>query len=189
MRILKRGALGGALLALAIAALLSVGGASTAFAASGGSAQDCTPWTAGSGAGAGAMHIQCTYHNAVEVVDDVIPCGPYAGAPATITITYNGQMHATQLTAGKGAGTFWVTGTQTGDFSAIPTDTTLPTYSGHTTSWFGDNNNLQNGSETSTFTVHATGSDGSSFTFHEVAHYSVSASGITTSFDKPVCSA
>ena len=188
MRISKRSAWSGALLGLAIIALMAAGGGGVAQAAAE-SSQDCTPWSAGNGGGAGVLHIQCTYHNAVEVVDDVIPCGPYAGAPATITITYNGQMHATQLTAGKGAGTFWVTGTQTGTFSAIPTDTTLPTYSGHTTSWFGDNNNLRNGSETSTFSVHAIGSDGSSFNFHEVAHYSVSASGITTTFDKPTCSA
>ena len=182
----KRSALGAGLLALAVAALLLIGGAPTAHA--NGSSPDCTPWLAGSGSGAGAMHMQCTFHNAVEVVDDVVPCGPYAGAPATITITYNGVLNVTELTAGKGAGTFWATGTQTGRFVAIPADPSLPTYSGHTTSWFGDNNNLRNGSETSTFMVHATGSDGSSFTFHDVEHLSVSATGVTTSFDKPVCS-
>jgi hypothetical protein len=132
--------------------------------------------------------MQCTFHNAVEVFDSAIPCGPYAGAPATVTITYNGVLNVTGLTSGKGAGTFWATGTQTGVFAAIPADSSVPIYTGHTTTWFGDNNNLQNGSETSTFSIHAIGSDGSSFTFHEVQHLSVSASGVMTSFDKPVCS-
>ena len=132
--------------------------------------------------------MQCTFHNAVEQFDNAIPCGPYAGALATVTITYNGVLNVTGLTSGNGAGTFWATGTQTGTFVAVPADSSLPTYTGHTTSWFGDNNNLQNGSETSTFSIHAIGTDGSSFTFHEVQHLSVSASGVTTSFDKPVCS-
>lgn len=188
----KQAPLRGLALSLALAALLVAGalagGGSRAFASAGGS-QSCTPWTAGSGAGAGAMRIQCTFHNVTEPVDDVIPCGPYAGAPAALTLTYNGQFHATELTAGAGAGTFWVTGTQTGMFVAAPLDTSLPTYTGQFTTWFGDNNNLHNGSETSTFTVHATGSDGSSFTFHDVAHVSVSATGITNSFDKPTCNA
>jgi hypothetical protein len=186
MRISKRSAWSGALLGLAIIALMAVGGGGIAQAAAE-SSQDCTPWSAGNGGGAGVLHIQCTYHNATDQFVDVVPCGAYAGAPATISIIYNGQMHGTMLTAGRGAGTSWFTGTQTGTFTAVPLDATLPTYSGHLTTWFGDNNNLRNGSETSTFTVHAVGSDGSSFDFHDVAHASSSASGITISFDKVTC--
>ncbi|MDE3228276.1 MAG: hypothetical protein KGO05_00215, partial [Chloroflexota bacterium] len=167
----KRRTVVGALLGLAMVALLAVGGRGVASAAA---SQDCTPWSAGAGSGAGALHIQCTYHNATDQIVDVIPCGPNAGQPATITIIYNGQMHGTMLTAGQGAGTSWFTGTQTGTFTAVPLDATLPTYTGHQTVWFGDNNNLRNGSETSTFTVHAVGSDGSSFDFHDVAHASLS---------------
>jgi hypothetical protein len=186
MRISKRSALTAALLGLAMAALMAVGGGAGVAQAAGGS-QDCTPWSAGNGGGAGVMHIQCTYHNATDQFVDVIPCGAYAGAPATISIIYNGQMHGTMLTAGRGAGTSWFTGTQTGAFTATPLDATLPTYTGHMTTWFGDNNNLRNGVEASTFTVHAVGSDGSSFDFHDVAHASSSASGITISFGKPTC--
>ena len=40
---------------------------------------------------------------------------------------------------------------------------------------------------TSTFSVHATGTDGSTISFHEVAHFGVSATGVVVSFDKPVC--
>lgn len=188
MNLWKSITLRGLALTLALAALFLVGGARTAFASAGGS-HDCTPWTAGSGSGAGVMHMQCVDHNVTATIDDVIPCGPNAPMPASITLTYNDVFNATELTSGVGAGTFWVTGTQTGTFNAIPYDPASPTYSGHFTTWFGDNNNLRNGSETSTFTIHATGSNGSSFTFHDVAHVSVSASGITTSFDKPTCSA
>jgi len=135
-------------------------------------------------AGAGAVSFTQTFKNVTETFHDVNPC---SGAPATITITYNGVFHITQLTSGQGAGTFWATGTQTGNFVLVPDDSTQPTYTGHFTDWFGDNNNLQNGTETSTFTVHGIGSDGSTLRFHDTAHMSVSASGVSIAFDKPSC--
>jgi len=105
----------------------------------------------------------------------------------------------------------WLTGTFEGDILARPIqnklqpvpddhgghfepvgtvtfDTSKPTYTGHFTVWFGDNNNLQNGTETSTFNVRATGSDGSVIRFHDVAHVTMNANGVpTVTFDKPVC--
>jgi hypothetical protein len=60
------------------------------------------------------------------------------------------------------------------------------TFTGHFMNWDGENFSLQNFAAISTFVIHGTGSDGSSV-FHEVAHFSVSASGITLSFDKPTC--
>lgn len=182
----KQATLRGLVLSLAIASLMLVGGASSAFASASAAPQDCTPWIAGAGAGAGAMQMKCSYHNATDTFVDYVPC---TDIPANITLTYNGVLHAVGLTSGVGAGTFWATGTETGTAYAAPLDPSLPTYTGHFTTWFGDNNNLHNGSETSTFSVKLTGSDGSSVVFHEVQHLSVSASGITTSFDKPVCGA
>jgi hypothetical protein len=134
--------------------------------------------------GAGAISFTQNFHNATETDVDANPC---TGAPGTVTLTYNGVFHVTELTAGQGAGTFWATGTMTGDFSFVPFDASQPSYTGHFTSWFGDNNNLRNGSETSTFNLHGTGSDGSSLQFHDVAHASVSASGVSISFDKASC--
>lgn len=183
MKFTKLFAVRGLVLALALAALIAVGSGSTAYASGGG--QTCTPWSAGN---AGVMHQQCTFHDATAVMPgNSIPCGPYANTPATLTLTYNGQLHFTLFTSGKGAGDFWATGTQTGTFLAVPDALGAPTYTGHFTTWFGDNNNLHNGSSTSTFTVHATGSDGSSFTFHDVTHVSTSATGMVQSFDKPTC--
>jgi hypothetical protein len=135
-------------------------------------------------AGAGAVSFTQTFHNATQSFSDVNPC---TGAPGTVTLTYNGVFHVTELTSGQGAGTFWGTGTMTGDFSFVPDDASQPSYAGHFATWFGDNNNLQNGSETSTFSLRGTGSDGSTLQFHDVAHMSVSATGITISFGKASC--
>jgi len=138
-----------------------------------------------SAAGAGAVSFTQTFHNATDSFPSDNPC---TGVPGALTLTYNGVFHATELTSGQGAGTFWVTGTMTGDFVFTPDDVaTQPSYSGHFASWFGDNNNLHNGTETATLSVRGVGSDGSTLRFHEVAHLSASASGVTVSFDKPRC--
>ena len=159
------------------------------------------PGVAGA-AGAGAQSFTQTMHKASMVSYGTLPC---AGGNVEIDATnVNGVFHATQLANG----TFWVTGTNEEDVSILPItnqlvpiddqgdlapvgpvvyDTTLPTYTGRATMWFGDNNNLRNGSETNTFSLHVTGSDGSSITFHETAHISASATGVTLSFDKPSC--
>jgi hypothetical protein len=134
--------------------------------------------------GAGAVSYTQTFHNATDTSPSANPC---SGAPATLTLTYNGVFHATQLTSGQGAGTFWATGTMTGAFLLTPDDAAQPTYTGHFATWFGDNNNLHNGTETSTLSAHGTGSDGSTLRFHEVAHLSISATGMTVFFDKPSC--
>lgn len=134
--------------------------------------------------GAGAVSYTQTFHNATDSFPATKPC---TGDPATISMTYNGVFHVTQLTSGIGAGTLWATGTEAGTVEITPDDSSLPTYTGHIAAWFGDNNNLQNGVETSTLEVHATGSDGSTLSFHDVEHLSVNATGVTVSFDKPVC--
>lgn len=141
-------------------------------------------------AGAGTVTFTQTFHNAVQVMNPGPPdfaANPCTGDPGTLTLTYNGVFHVTEQTSGQGAGTSWATGTQTGDLLFVPTDPGLPSYTGHFTAWFGDENNLQNGVEHSTLTVHATGSDGSTLTFHDTSHLSISASGIALSFDKPSC--
>jgi hypothetical protein len=51
--------------------------------------------------------------------------------------------------------------------------------------WDGDNGNLQNETETSTFNAVLVGSDGSHVGVHETFHMSTSASGGSITFDKP----
>ena len=131
-------------------------------------------------AGAGAVSFTQNWHNVTETSTDVNPC---TGAPGTLTLTYNAVFHVTTLANG----TYWVTFTQTGAFSFVPFDSSQPSYTGHFTVWDGDNWNNRNTTETVTFMVRGTGSDGSTLMFHEVGHISTSASGATLSFDKLRC--
>jgi hypothetical protein len=135
---------------------------------------------AASPAGAGAVSFTQNWHNVTETSTDVNPC---SGAPGTLTLTYNAVFHVTTLENG----TYWATFTQTGAFSFVPFDSSQPSYTGHFTVWDGDNWNNRNTTETVTFMVGGTGSDGSTLTFHEVEHISSSASGATLSFDKLRC--
>lgn len=142
------------------------------------------PLSTASAAGAGAVSFTQTFHNAVQSFPFPNPC---TGASGTVTLTFNGVFHVTELTSGQGAGTDWATGTMTGNFVFTPDDPTQPSFTGHFTTWFGESDNLRNGVQTSIFVIHGTGSDGSTLDFHEVTHLSVSATGITVFFDKPTC--
>jgi hypothetical protein len=135
-------------------------------------------------AGAGAVSVTETFHNATTSFPAVNFC---SGETGTVELTYNGVAHATFLTGGNVAGTGHATFTATGDFVFTPDDPAGVTITGHVTTWDGENSNLQNYAATATFIGHGTGSDGSTLTYHDVAHFSVSASGITISFDKPSC--
>ena len=164
-----------------------------------------TATAAGNGAGAQTF----TEHTHQEhVVDfDYLPCSD-PPIPGRITQTINSVFHATELTSGNGAGTFWITGTATGKvlFEPIdselvggPDDTLVPedpnwevipggtTYSGRFTVWFGENQNLQNHNGTFTFGVTALGSDGSRLRFHETAHFLITPNGVEFEFDKTSC--
>lgn len=137
--------------------------------------------------GAGAVSVTQTFHNATQkfVPPDANAVQPCTGVPGTLTITYNGVAHSTFLTSGVGAGTGWATFTATGTFNFVGSDGV--NFSGRFTAWDGENFNLRNFATTAILVVHGTGSDGSSLRFHDVAHMSVSASGITLRFDKPTC--
>ncbi len=131
--------------------------------------------------GNGSYSVTQTYHNATDSFVDVVPC---VGDPATITLTYNGVFH---FNVNK-AGDFWGTGTQTGSVVAVPLDTSLPTYTGHFTTWFGISENNRNSVQTDTFSVIAYGSDGSVIKFNETQHITLNANGdVVVAFDKPVC--
>src|SRR5262249_43513261 len=162
MQYLKRGALLGALMVCALIALHLVVSPSAAAA------------------GQGATTFTQTFHNATDSFAAPNPC---TGVPATATLTYNGVLH---FTVNK-AGDFWATATQTGDFLLRLDDPYQPTYTGHFTACFGVSDNRQNGVDHSIFTIHGTGSDGSTLQFHDTMHLSMSASGAVVSFDKPSC--
>ncbi len=122
-----------------------------------------------------------TFHHATQTFPNSNPC---TGAPGTVTLTFNGVFH---VTMDNTTGTGHMTETMTGDFVFVPDDPTQPTFTGHFTSWDGENQNIQNFTATATFNLHGTGSDGSRLQGHFLAHISVSATGITILFDKMTC--
>jgi hypothetical protein len=75
----------------------------------------------------------------------------------------------------------------TGAITLVPDNRALPTYSGRLTEWFGDNNNLQNGTESFTGSLRLSGTDGSTLSIHGVEHTTVTATGVTISFAKLTC--
>jgi hypothetical protein len=77
----------------------------------------------------------------------------------------------------------WSTFTETGKITLV--DSADVTYSGRSTAWGNYNLNEQNTNSSFTFSLKLTGSDGSSITGHEVAHFAMNANGIViVSFDR-----
>ena len=62
-----------------------------------------------------------------------------------------------------------------------------PTFTGHFTQWDGFNSNRQSATGTFTFSIHGTGSDGSSVKFHDVEHFTMTKTSVTVHFEKPKC--
>lgn len=119
-----------------------------------------------------------------------IPCLPEYGI---IDVSGHGVFHVNINAAGDG----WVTSTVTGTFTFTPTDSNfnpLPpgpgvvSYSGHLTTWFGNEINLQNFVATAILEAQAVGSDGSTVSVHILMHVTVTPSGtITASPSNLVC--
>src|SRR5688572_26721516 len=79
-------------------------------------------------AGGPAQTFTETVKDVTETFPEVNPC---TGDEGTVTITYNGVFHVTELASGE----FHLTGTLTGTFVFVPDDPELPTFSGRFTSW------------------------------------------------------
>ncbi len=136
-------------------------------------------------AAAGSISFTQTFQDATQTFANADPC---TGVVGSLTITFNGVAHGNVLTSGKNAGTGWFTFTATGTFVLVPSDPTKPTDTGMFTVWDGENFNLNNFAGTSILVIQGTRSDGTSFSFHEVAQFTVSGTGtVTISFDMPTC--
>ena len=130
--------------------------------------------------GNGAITFTDTQHGVVDVFQDVNPC---TGDPGTVSAVENQIFHGTINKTGS-----WFTGTVEGKFTFTPDDPSKVTYTGHFATWFGDENNLRNGVEHSTFNVNGIGSDGSHLQFHDNAQATLNANGtVTVSFDHMSC--
>jgi hypothetical protein len=107
---------------------------------------------------------------------------PCNGDTIDLSQSSNIVSHVTFFPAGDEA---W--GTFTEEDKVVGTDEgTGVVYSGHSTFWGNFNLNNQNSNSTFTGSVHVTGSDGSSISYHEVGHMTMLPDGsISVSFDKP----
>jgi len=131
--------------------------------------------------GNGATTFTQIDHGLVDVSPDINPC---TGDPGIVTTTSNQIFHITTNKTGS-----WLTGTAEGRFVFVPNDPSKVTYTGHFAAWFGDENNLRNGVEHSTFNVNGVGTDGSHIQFHDNAQATLNANGVVTvSFDHMSCS-
>ena len=151
----------GALASLGAAALI-IGPSVTASASGGSHTQSSTQ----------------TFHGS-QAFSEVNPCtgGALEGTESTNMIS-----HVTFFPAGD---ELWATFTEEDKFSAVDQSTGV-TYAGHATDWGNFNMNEQNANQTFTFSAHATGSDGSTISAHEVGHITLVPGGtISVSFDKP----
>jgi hypothetical protein len=120
-----------------------------------------------------------TAKGVVETFVDVVPTCEGGGPLYTITTTSNLIEHETVFQDGQLHATF----TQTGTFSAVPlNDPSLPSYTGKFTTWGGFNQNASTVNGTFTFTVRGTGSDGSTFSNHNVDHFNVVPDGTAYEF-------
>jgi hypothetical protein len=124
-----------------------------------------------------------------DTFTDVVPCHPELGA-YEVMLVGRGVVHVTAAGTdeeGNPIAPFHFTGTTTGTFVWVPSDGTGPTFTGSFTQRVGENVNTQNGTETVVFRLHATGSDGSSFSVREIFHVRINALGVEVSFDRPSC--
>lgn len=139
----------------------------------------CTPVAQGNG----SQTCTVNFKNAVTTFHIGPP--PSCLLSGTITQTFNGVAH---IIINK-AGDAWDTGTMTGPFVLVPDDSSIPTYTGHATSWFGDSFNNQNMVTHFTINAHATAPNAPAFDFHEVFHFSVSANSTNPPlvFDYATC--
>jgi hypothetical protein len=104
---------------------------------------------------------------------DANPC---TGAPGTLTETFKGVTHVTELPNGTAHETTTVTETVT----FVPDDPSQPTYTGKATFWDGENFNAKTVTFTFTGHINVRGSDGSRITDHFLAHVTVGPDGTVT---------
>jgi hypothetical protein len=121
-----------------------------------------------------------TVKGVTETFPEVNPC---TGDPGTVTVTYNGVFH----TSVDATGGTHLTGTVTGTFEFVPTDATLPSYTGRVTNWFGGNIGANGEGFWSTFSITGFGSDGSVIHFNGVTQFHLSNGEVHVDFTMGNC--
>ncbi len=111
----------------------------------------------------------CTIHGPMPV-----DFGPGCGQ-ADAVINGNGVFHLTINAAGDA----WATGTVQGAFTTYDASNNV-TGTGHAQTWFGDENNNQNGVEHFTANGYANMLDGTRIAFHAAGQFTINANGVVT---------
>ena len=106
---------------------------------------------------------------------------PCTGATGTIVDDEQDVFHITALADG----TFHLTGHATVTVTFTPDDPAEVTYQGHETFAFSESSGSRSFSTTTVSRVRVRGTDGTFVTVREVAHLTVTPSGVTTTFDRP----
>jgi hypothetical protein len=114
---------------------------------------------------------------------EVNPC---TGAIGTIVDDEQDVFHVTA----PADGTLHLTGHATVTVTFTPDNPTQVAYEGHETFAFSESSNSRSFVTTTTSHVRVKGTDGSFVTVREVAHLTVTPTGVTVSFDEPtfICS-
>ncbi len=132
-------------------------------------------------AAAGGAHTQSFTDNThgLQTTTQMNPC---TGNPDYLVGDSNVVQHVTYFPSSDET---WGTFTEEDRISGVDTVTGV-TYTGHSTFWGNYNVNRQNSNFTFTASIRATGSDGSTITYHEVGHMTMLPDGnVAVSFDKP----
>jgi hypothetical protein len=116
-------------------------------------------------------------HDVTETVQDVNPC---TGDPVIATSTYN-SVFAYALDPQGG---FHVTGTAAGTYEVVPIDPSLPTYTGHFATWFGESSSSNSDGVWVTINVKLRGSDGSTLSLNSVFQFHLSNGVLHVGFDR-----
>lgn len=105
---------------------------------------------------------------------------PCNGSTGTVTDDEQDVFHITELDDG----TYRFTGHSTVKVTFEPDDPSLPSYTGRETFMIAEASTSRTFTTTSRQRVRVKGTDGSFITFSQLVHYSVSAAGVTVSFER-----
>lgn len=110
---------------------------------------------------------------------------PCTGAPGTVVL--DDQHNVFHINV-NGSGDLWITGTDGGVASFVPTDPSAASGQGSWTSWFGAQLNRQSNVFGSTLTARFSMSDGSHVTMHDNSHAQLTPNGVSITRDHPTFS-
>jgi hypothetical protein len=132
----------------------------------------------------GALAAQATTTTEHSTQLDINPgvTNPCNGSTGTVTDNEQDVFHITELDGG----TYRFTGHSTVQVTFEPDDPSQPSYTGHEAFMIAEVSTSRTFTTTAHEHVRIRGTDGSFITISELVHFSVSAGGVSVSFERPV---